>query len=203
MRTKSKHRHSKLDWKEQISLAQAQLTDAFMGKIEDKLDKNDDKSRAELKLSKRPETPVDKAMFAYNKFNDDEYETSGNEIKRILSNDIKAQKQVPADPTLIIDPNIKAELNKLNYSSLVELNRDYHFYLNHKEKIKKLNKLSMKRNIRKRPEKEEPIHGGNYDKENDFSIVAQSRDIMKSIEQSRAHGFMTAKERKKILKNLF
>jgi hypothetical protein len=203
MRTKGKRGQSKLDWKEQISLAQAQLTDAFMGNIEDKLDKNDDKAKGELKLSKRPETPVDKAMFAYNKFNDEEYHASGEEIKKIISNDLKTQKQAHTDRDLIIDPSIKAELNKLNYGSLVELNRDYHFYLNHKEKIKKLNKLSMKRSIRKRPEKEEPIHGGNYDKENDFSIIAQSRDIMKSIEQSRAHGFMTAKERKKILKNLF
>ena len=38
------------------------------------------------------------------------------------------------------DPNVKAELTRYNYSDLVDLNRDFQFYINHPDKFKKINK---------------------------------------------------------------
>lgn len=144
-------------------------------------------------------------IAAYNKFNDEEYTASLADFKKGVSRIEEADSNPKLHKSMSDDPAIKAELTKYNYGDLVDLNRDFQFYINHPEKFKKINRAKLKRFAKKKANgyDMEPTDFG-LDKENSgLGLLTQSRDIVKHIEQSRVHGFMSQKERRRLLKNLF
>lgn len=54
------------------------------------------------------------------------------------------------------DPVVKQELNKYNYSSMIDLNRDFQFYINHPDKIKKINRVKKIRALKLARMREHP-----------------------------------------------
>ena len=102
---------------------------------------------------------------------------------------------------------IKNELQKNNYNDLLELSRDFKYYIDNPEKFKKIGRARLKKYAKKRPhalEDDTVDMTGGLDRENtNFGVLTQSRDIIKRIEQSKSHGYMSQRERVKLLKNLF
>ena len=186
----------------EVKSAQKKLLQIFLGDLEVTRDQSTN-SADDSQPSKNPK------LEAYNKFNDESFNISPSELLKLTAKDVEIEKKKskPAR-TIQDDPVIKYELSKYNYTDLVELNRDFAFYSNHPEKLRKLNKVLIKKYGKKKPtstDHEEMTETGfNMDKDQtDFGLLTHSRDIIRNIERSRAHGFMSQKERKRLIKNLF
>jgi hypothetical protein len=182
----------------EVSKAQAKLMQIFFKDLEDKMDCAQNIPPQEIPGRGKS------TLQAYNKFNDENYSLTHQDICKLTSKDPEQdKKKVKPIKSLNDDPVVKSELSKNKYANLVELNRDFHFYINHPEKCKKITRAKLKSNFMRRTDGDEMSDLPLDENHNDYGLLAQSRDIMKSIEQSRAHGYMSIKERKKLLKNLF
>ena len=207
---------NKSQMEKEVNRAQKKLMHIFFKELEEKMDETKRPKSVSKGLlienKKKPATPVaDKqnAVVAYNKFNDDNYSVNPEDLLKMTAKDAENErnKMKPAR-SVLEDPVIKLELSKYNYSDLVDLNRDFQFYINHPDKVRKITRAQLKRHARKRAhgtEIEDMTETGlNLGLDNtDFGLLAQSRDIIRNIEKSRAHGMMSIKERKRIIKNLF
>ena len=89
---------------------------------------------------------------------------------------------------------IKKELKKYNYKNLKDLNRDFQFYINHPDKVKHIQRAVK-------------AHKGKVVSMRDRTNLGHSgegkRAITKARDLPRTSGFMSIRERKRILKNLF
>ena len=185
---------------QEVSKAQHKLMQIFLNDIEEKMNEQPI-SNKEHAASESNAVELKKVQ-AYNKFNDEEYEVSAKDLTKLVSKDAieEEKKKSRGAKYTSEDPVVKTELAKHNYKDLIELNRDFNAYMNYPEKFRKINKARLKRHTKKRSPGE---YEGDAREGGEYGLLAQSRDIMKSIEQSRAHGFMSQKERRKVLKNLF
>lgn len=195
---------------QEVKKAQNKLLQIFYRDLQDRLDKSQTDKRPD-KVQKSSNSQI----ISYNKFNDEDREIEIQDLTNVMSKEPQAEKkQTRSSRDLAEDPVVKAELAKHNYSDLVELNRDFQFYVNHPEKFKKITKAKLRRNTQPTTSgpsqtlgKRDPVDRlRHYDVERDqseFGFQMRARDIPRPIESGRPHGFMTQKERKKILKHLF
>lgn len=113
---------------------------------------------------------------------------------------------------------LKRELNKYNFSDMVDLNRDFQFYINHPDKMKKIQRL--KKNLNRKAVTGSSYFGGlgySRDDEDGFgdkenllkygsnvpSMSRLSKGVKKMDNVPRKDLRMDHEERKKLLKNLF
>jgi hypothetical protein len=193
---------NKAQIEKEVQKAQHKLMQIFFKSLEDKMEQGKPVKKEEPAKAKIV-APV--AIQAYNKFNDEGYTASLNDFKKGVTRTEDVEINPKLHKSLNEDPSIKAELSKYNYGDLVDLNRDFQFYINHPEKFKKINRAKLKRFAKKKPTGfDVDATDFGLDKENSgLGLLTQSRDIVKHIEQSRVHGFMSQKERRRLLKNLF
>lgn len=195
---------------QEFQKAQNKLFHIFYRDLQERLDK----SQAEIP-DKAPSKSSNSKIISYNKFNDEDREIEVHDLTNMISKEPPVERKptkVPRD--LSEDPVVKAELAKHNYNDLVELNRDFQFYVNHPEKFKKITRAKLRRNAQPTTNSQSNTLGKRdlgdrlrqYDVERDqseFGFQMRQREIPRPVESGRPHGFMTQKERKKILKHLF
>jgi hypothetical protein len=209
----------------EIGQAQDKLLRIFFKEFEEKIDSKS--THANLKNSQTqlayPEDVMgiirNKNDYAYNRFNDENINIDKNEIKTLAAGDsaqtieIKKKIQISND-----DPVLKRELNKYNFSDMVDLNRDFQFYINHPDKMKKIQRL--KKNLNRKAVTGSAYFGGlgySRDDEDGFgdkenllkygsnvpSMSRLSKGVKKMDSVPRKDLRMDHEERKKLLKNLF
>lgn len=193
---------NKAQIEKEVQRAQHKLMDIFFKNLEDKMEKGKP-AKAEPQVENKQKVA---GVEAYNRFNDDDYVATLADFTKAGVKANEGDQASNLNRPVSEDPLLKSELNKYNYTDLVDLNRDFQFYINHPDKFKKINKTKLKIYGKRRPagHEFESTEFGTLDKENSgYGLMTQSRDIIRNIEQSRAHGFMSQKERRRLLKNLF
>jgi len=121
------------------------------------------------------------------------------------------------------DPILKRELSKYNFSDMIDLNRDFQFYINHPDKMKRIQRLkkaqSSKHKFSSAPYTSGYSNMNKMNNEDDSSLMDKenmvrhnnhmagvarmSRNIGKISDITRSNGIVSYGERKKLLKNLF
>jgi hypothetical protein len=196
------HYKNKAQIEKEVQRAQHKLMDIFFKSLEDKMEK-EKPVEVQPVLEVKPKAS---GVTVYNRFNDDDYTATLADFTKAGVKHSEEDNGGDLKKTMNEDPLLKNELSKYNYSDLVDLNRDFQFYINHPDKFKKINKAKLKIYGKRRPTglELESTEFGTLNKENSgYGLMTQSRDIIRNIEQSRAHGFMSQKERRRLLKNLF
>ena len=154
-------------------------------------------------------TKSTKQSFAYNKFNDPNFVMDDKELKTIVGKDqvtVETKRKIRYHDE---DPLLKHELNKYNYRDMMDLNRDFQFYINHPDKIARIQRLKKKLNKPKsnRPQQISNTYSNDFpDKENMMKyngVSRHSKGIKRISEMSRFDEKMNIDDRKALLKTLF
>lgn len=176
----------------EVAKAQNQLSQIFFKDFEEKIDYTSGKENNKENVAKV--IIVAKEPVAYNKYNDEEFQFAENDVPRlgskILREEAQSNRVIKDD-----DPAIKKELKKYNYKNMVDLNRDFQFYINNPDKLKKISRaMKVKKSMRSIPS---ASHSS-------YQLSSSTKtEVSKVRELPRTNGFMSVRERKRILNNLF
>lgn len=202
----------------EICQAQDKLLRIFFKEFEEKIDtKYNDTQKIVEERQNLQETGLcgKKPSYAYNRFNDENCLIEQREVRALGGKEVvSSETQKRKIPTTNEDPILKRELNKYNFTNMIDLNRDFQFYINHPDKMHKIQRLKKRLNTKSYQKTSYNPHQimHDFEKENlmkyneampHMGISKNGRNIKKMNQNPIKTGAMDHNDRKKLLKNLF